>query len=341
MQISECKTRDGKTKVSEVNPANTKTLTYVYLLSAAHSGSTLLACLLGSHSDISSVGEFGSTFNPDLKCSCGKSFAECCFWNDLRKRASAAGFDFQIGRPEINLEPSGSGGFFEDLFYYRFHWQWLNRLREVLYRVGSSLPRRADMAVDKSIWLARDICRHEQSHTFVDTGKNPYQIGFLAKRNDIDLKVIALVRDGRAVMNSMIEKEGWAPQQAIDSWLWANRQLNMAVKGLPEDKVFHLRLEKFCEQPDQILKQLLRFCNGDDQESLDAYIPGNRHVIGNGMRLRFDGKIKLDAKWLTSLSDENLELFESQAGSVNRMLGYSSGRTRPQTTDTASCSAQP
>ena len=304
------------------DPLAAKRIRYVYLCSAPHSGSTLIACLLGGHPAISTVGEFGSECSRQMPCSCGKALEQCEFWNTWEDRAAAAGIDFQVGRPGINLQPAQSGNIVEDLFYYQFGWKWVDWVRDVMFRPASALKRRVEEAVSKSLWLVRDLCAREQSQAFVDTTKNPYQIRFLVRRPGIDLKVIALVRDGRGVMNSLIQKESLSPQQAIECWLWSNRHMERAVRNLPADKVFRLRLEDLCRQPEENLKRLLRFCGVNDRESLNASVLQNRHVVGNAMRHRFTGEIRLDEKWRTNLSKEHQELFDRKAGRLNRRLGY-------------------
>lgn len=46
-------------------------MTYVYLQSVEHSGSTLIACLVDAHPEVTGVGEFGTPFSPQGNCSCG------------------------------------------------------------------------------------------------------------------------------------------------------------------------------------------------------------------------------------------------------------------------------
>ena len=303
-------------------PLETKPVRYIYLCSAPHSGSTLIACLLGAHSAISTVGEFGTVCSRQLSCSCGEPLERCSFWNSWENRAATAGIDFRVGLPGIDLKPASSGNMFEDLFYYQFKWRWIDRLRDIFFRPLSPLQRHVEQSVNKSAWLVRDICAKEQSQAFVDTTKNPYQIQFLAREPDIDLKVIALVRDGRGVMNSMIHKEGHSPQQAIDCWVWSNRHQQRALRNLSPENIFPLRLEDLCAQPEANLERLVRFCGVEDEESLDPSVLENRHIIGNYMRHRFTGEIRLDEKWRTSLSKENQKLFQRQAGHLNRELGY-------------------
>ena len=72
---------------------------------------------------------------------------------------------------------------------------------------------------------------HEQKASiFLDTTKNPFQVKLLSQHPSIDLKVIGLVRDGRAVTWSLINKEKWSLQQSVATWLWSNRNIKRVCK---------------------------------------------------------------------------------------------------------------
>ena len=48
----------------------------------------------------------------------------------------------------------------------------------------------------------------------------------------------------------------------------------------------------------------------------------NHHVIGNGMRLDSTEEVRLDERWKTAFPPAALEVFEAEAGALNRRLGY-------------------
>ena len=67
----------------------------VYILAASHSGSTLLAMLLGRHPEVCSVGELKATWisqGERYRCSCGKLILECPFWIGVADRMKKRGF---------------------------------------------------------------------------------------------------------------------------------------------------------------------------------------------------------------------------------------------------------
>jgi hypothetical protein len=46
------------------------------------------------------------------------------------------------------------------------------------------------------------------------------------------------------------------------------------------------------------------------------------HVVGNGMRLDSAPMVHLDERWKTALNEEQLRVFDSVAGELNRRYGY-------------------
>lgn len=295
---------------------------YVYLCSAAHSGSTLIAFLLGAHPSVSTVGEYGANFAG--RCSCGvPSLVQCPLWQKWASKACEAGFELPIGKLNINLEPRQSNGMIERLFYYQAPWGFVNRLRNLAYQIRSSSHRRASDAIQRSVQLARILCRMHATSVFLDTTKNPLQIRFLAQYLGSRLKVISLVRDGRGVLGSLMEKEKLSREQAVDAWLWSNRNLDRAVAHylLPQN-VFRIRLEDLARDSGQTCQALFGFLGVDEKSSLDWSDRSEFHIIGNSMRHHFSGEVRLDESWRSKLSKADLAYFYKRAGWLNRRYGY-------------------
>ena len=60
----------------------------------------------------------------------------------------------------------------------------------------------------------------------------------------------------------------------------------------------------------------------DEVDTTQLPLRAQHHVIGNGMRMTFNGDIRLDEKWRAELNAESLRLFVQRAGWLNRKLGY-------------------
>jgi hypothetical protein len=163
----------------------------------------------------------------------------------------------------------------------------------------------------------------ENSSVFLDTTKNPYQVRFLAQYGQgIRLKLIALVRDGRAVINSLMDKENYTPERAIAGWLWSNRMLDRAARYLPAVDVFRLKLEDLCSDPKATLAEICSFLGIEGDAPFERADKSQRHIVGNQMRHTFNGQIRQDEAWRKQLTPDLLGLFERRAGWLNRRYGY-------------------
>lgn len=298
-----------------------KPLTYVYLCSAPHSGSTLIACILGAHPRISTVGEFGAEVSESDLCSCGKTYGDCPFWQEWVSRGEREGAGFQVSDMQINLQPAPAKGILDSAFYRYFPSKWIDRCRDIVLFAHPGRRKVAD-ALAKGVRLVEILCRWENTRVFVDSMKNPFQVRFLAQHPRIHVKLIALVRDGRGVMNSLMRKEHWSPEQSIGSWLWSNRNLRRAARYLPPEDVFWVRLEDLCRNPEETCTALHRFCGVEAIPGMYFNPDKQLHIIGNGMRLSYRGEIKFDESWRRALAPEHLDLFMRRVGWLNRELGY-------------------
>ncbi|HCY86053.1 MAG TPA: hypothetical protein DHV36_13030 [Desulfobacteraceae bacterium] len=301
----------------------TEKIDYVYLTSAPHSGSTLIACLLAAHPMVSTVGEFSSPFSPSEKCSCGSRYGDCNFWADWKQQAADAGIAFDPGKQALKLAPE-PGSLTDSFYYYQFSKRAVARIRDTLFKrmfplKTKTFSRRLRTSVD----LAGILCGREKTRIFLDTSKNPFQIRFLRDCPNINLKVIFLVRDGRAVMNSLLSKETiYTPQSAAETWRWCNKTgQGICDTYVPEKNLFHLKLEALCDNPGDTLAQLGDFLELDGVPDLD--FNSDYHIVGNYMRHTFDGIIRPhDEKWRQHLSRENLDIFNRIGGRMNREFGY-------------------
>ena len=303
--------------------------TYVYLSSPTHTGSTLLGFLLGAHPQVATVGEIAFQFSQEIPCSCGKPFCECGFWTDWQKRVLDAGLPFDIGRLEINLQPFHGSGLAESLFFYEFPYWPINSVRNGVYRLPylrKFWHEKAVDAVNRTYQYAGILCDRERTPVFLDTSKNPYQIRFLATHPKIRFKLIYMIRDGRAQINSNMRRENRTLELAIKELKWVSRNIERAAAHYlrPED-VFRLRYEDLCADLNGTLKSLYRFLNIDNTYTIDKLNLddiSNFHIIGNVMRLNFDGNIKLDQKWKRELSPSQLAHINEEIGPLNRLYGY-------------------
>jgi hypothetical protein len=288
--------------------------------------------LLGSHPQACTVGEIRapSMGQPDLyQCSCGEKIKQCPFWDKVRAGMASRGIaDFDITQAATSifevpdsfaqrlLEPLHRGPFLEAARdgALSFSAAWRNYLREV---------RRRNLA------LVQVLHELAGARIIIDSSKSALHLKYLLRTPGFRIKVLQLMRDGRAVTASII---GHGRQRATRAetistaareWRRSNEAAESLVKRLPSSQVLSMRYEDLCREPEAELRRACTFLEIDPSlVSLD-FRARQLHVLGNDMRLKSTAEITLDERWRTQLSAEDLNVFEKVAGEMNRAYGYS------------------
>ncbi|MCC7462072.1 MAG: hypothetical protein IT480_06365, partial [Gammaproteobacteria bacterium] len=183
-----------------------------YLQAASHSGSTLLAMLLNSHPDICTVGELKITALGDVRryrCSCGVPILECPFWCGVTADMRAAGFDFDIAHPGTHygavdsvlarrlLRPLHRGSGFE-------------RLRDLALACTPGWSRFLAAAQARNAALIGSVLARSGKQVIVDSSKIGMRLKYLLRNPALDVRVVRVKRDGRAVALTYMNPEHFA-----------------------------------------------------------------------------------------------------------------------------------
>jgi hypothetical protein len=317
-----------------------------YILASSHSGSTLLAMLLGAHPELCTIGEvaIGNIGNPDgYRCSCGALIKKCPFWRSVDERMLEKGLDFSIENPGTNI--------------LRVSSPYVKRLLRPLHR-GRVLEAARDLALSCSgVWrghlkntqkrncaLLDTLCQITGATTVVDSSKVGIRLKYLLRNREIDVRVVRLIRDGRAVSLTYKDPYNFADaknpalraggsggdrdrekkniRDAAYEWRRSNEEAELAVARLKNDRYIEIRYEDLCLSTDLTLKGIYRFLGVSSAAVYRDFRAKPQHVIGNGMRLDTTSQIQLDERWKTSLSEEDRALFDTVAGTLNRKYGY-------------------
>jgi len=289
-----------------------------YIVSAGHSGSTLLDLIIGSIPGAFSTGEVtylpwqlyrrgasDPTASRQDVCTCFASFRECPVWKSIMADVNErAGFDavadpFRLRMALLTPQryvrgaPLGS------------------RLGRLAYRGTSWLApadwlwRRAWRRVVDHNWLVFDaICRTQGASVVVDSSKDPLRLRFLFARRPADVYCILLVRDPRGVAYSAQKREGSAAD-APRKWMrYHQRALPILrrMRGLP---ILRVQYEDVCRNPAATRRRIAQFLNLP--EPPDSSMNGNQpHMIaGNPSRYRWNGQIRLDDAWVTQFTGDD------------------------------------
>lgn len=318
-----------------------------YILSASHSGSTLLGMLLGAQPGVCSVGELKATSLGDperYRCSCGSLIKECTFWKKVARAMGSRGVGaFDIRQAGTNI--------------HDVHNAIARRLLGPLCR-GAFLEAARDAALAllpgwqahlretqrRNLALIESLCEVTRARWIVDSSKQALRLKYLLRIPGLETKVIRLIRDGRAV--SLTYTDEWNFADASDpalrgggtgrrrpparrsiadaarEWKRSNEAADILIARLPKSQSTEVRYETLCAEPEATVTRLCQFLGLQPQTVTLDYRSKEHHVIGNGMRLDRTCEIKLDERWRQHLTAEDLRVFERVAGELSRRYGY-------------------
>ncbi len=162
----------------------------------------------------------------------------------------------------------------------------------------------------------------------VDSSKLALHLKFLLKSDRLKIKALNLIRDGRAVVTSML---GHGFQRATraetiagaaNEWKRTNEASECVLSALPASQSMTFQYEELCRQPEATLRNICKFLGMDTQQINLDFRSKTQHVLGNDMRLKSGSDIRLDERWRTTLTQEDLAVFDQVAGEMNRKYGY-------------------
>lgn len=156
----------------------------------------------------------------------------------------------------------------------------------------------------------------------IDSSKNLNTLKLIRERLDLDLHVLHLVRDGRAVARSNLKKDRDLFGSAI-AWQKTNRQIERYLSVMPDNRNLRVRYEDFVADPASQLRRILSFLGlpaGDVNLALDASL--QHHLRGNRMRYNA-AAIVADAGYVDALDDNDWQSLNKALEVSLRHYGYS------------------
>ena len=318
----------------------------VYLLAASHSGSTLLAMLLGSHPEVCTVGELKMTSLGTVdsyRCSCGARLRTCAFWQAVASAMHARGVSFDIGNAGTDVR-SGASPLHQRLLKPLHRGRALEAVRDLALMLTPGWRRHRARVDATNAALAAAIRDCTGAKVIVDSSKIGIRLKYLLRNPAFDVKVVRLVRDGRAVALTYLDPERFADAsdprlrgggsgasrdaerltiaRAAHEWRRSNEEGESIVRGLDPDRWMEVRYEGLCADPAATMERIFALMSVEAVEVVQNFRAVPQHVIGNGMRLDKTSRIELDDRWKTALSARELAEFDRVAGDLNRRLGY-------------------
>lgn len=274
----------------------------LYIAGAGRSGSTLLEILLGNLPNYFSIGEARHFFEylpiDGKLCGCGSLLASCPFWSAVSEQLQR--------NPDVDLERAARLSL--ALNRTRHTWQLQSGPRSKQWKKDTV------ELVGYLSHLYHAVWQQSGQKIIVDSSKVPSHLHLLSQVEDLDLRTLHLLRDGRAVAYSWskrrkrqpapgggyVELPQRSPYRAMTTWMAENLLVSRIGRRLPWYTTLYY--ESFTENPQKVLagslnelglKADLALLNNDE---LDL---NNSHSVG-GNPLRFQQKrqkIVRDEKW--------------------------------------------
>lgn len=319
-----------------------------YVLAASHSGSTLLSMLLGSHSQIATIGEMNLSPQAmgDLdcyRCSCGQFIRQCGFWQRVPEamRRRGVAFDLACARTDYR---SVQSPYARRLLRPMHQSAALECIRDVSLSLSPAWRAALPEVHRRNAALASTVAELAGAQVVVDSSKVGLRLKYLLRNPDLDVKVIRLVRDGRAVALTYMDPAGFADasdpskraggsggdrkaerlsmRQAAYEWRRCMEEAEHVLQGLDRSRWMEVRYENYCREPDETLDRLHRFLGVEPGRQPREFRSVEQHVVGNGMRLDTTSEIRLDERWRDVLTEPDLHVFDAVAARMNRRYGY-------------------
>lgn len=209
-------------------PGRADPLRVLYIAGAGRSGSTLLARALGEIDGLFNAGEsmrflsHCDLFSRLRQCGCGSEVSSCPFWGDLLTRIDPEERRFATRQVRIR-HLAGLLGFAAAPRIRR-------RLDDLAAALGETL----------AVISRRSGCR-----IIVDASKNPATGALLARVPGIELHVLHLVRDPRAVVESWSRPKQYLRRHGpskVAAW-WLIHNLSSELVGRRAQSYMRIRFE--------------------------------------------------------------------------------------------------
>lgn len=300
--------------------ARAEPIPLVYIQSAAHSGSTMLALQLARHPEVATVGELSGTparSVPGYRCSCGAELARCPFWAGVTESMALRGFAYRATR-DLTDVADAPGAYARRLLRPLHRGRLLELARDAALALSPAARAHLRRHQALKAALVESVVERTGRPFLVDSSKSGVQLKYLLRNARLAVKVIWLVRDGRGVARSLMRNQGKSMREAAREWRRSNEEAEAIVRRLPDGAWTQARYETVCARPEEALGALFEFIGAAPKASEDA----EQHVLGHSSRLKGDRPLRADEKWRVDLRAADLRTFERVAGAMNRRLGY-------------------
>ncbi len=264
-------------------------------------------------------------------CTCGQKVRDCDLWSAVaREFETRQGLDLGQDPYALNLgpiyaaagDPRVTGGLYRlrrrlgaALHYLELRAGLFGALRPLLPTIYKGL--------DNNLLLHDIVGKRLGADFIVDSSKVYTKAVGLYKLAPDRVKVILLIRDGRAVYYSM-RKRNFDRMFSLNSWYTHfRRALPLIEQHVPSGNVLTVKYEDLASDPEKELRRICAFAGiAFEPAMLDFKAKVHHNVNGNDMRFGKASDIRLDTSWQSKLAEDEKMFFLERAGWLNEKLGY-------------------
>lgn len=277
----------------------------LYIVGYGRSGSTLIDNVLNEVDGFFSTGELRNIWSEGLKhrrkCGCGALIPDCPVWAPVLSDVLGNRVDSDMAERII----SWRRGAVRQRHFLR-----------LLYGKDPSGEQPSSAYSHLLYGLYRSIQAVTGAHMIVDSSKAPADAALISRRSDIDLFLLHLVRDPRAVSYSWRRRKKrlddplgdeelprYGVFRSASHWTAFNLMAEAIGRRVGPGRYLRLRYEDFVGDPDAAIQTIMDFAGRrptrvpvvDDRRVL---LRGNHSVGGNPSRFRRGAvEVRADNEW--------------------------------------------
>jgi hypothetical protein len=278
------------------------------IIGCGRSGSTILGNTLGQMPGYLHVGELCYIWNrsliQDAPCGCGHAFSDCAFWCRVLERSKLS-----IGAKDAERLASFP--------------RYANRrmAMTILRRRGPyALAEGIEEYLDALTELYRALHAETDCRVIIDSTKAPSHSYLLRAAEGVDLYVVHLVRDARAVAYSwdrkvvhykdsenQVHMDRFSSVRSALKWAYANLSVDLLRKSVGR-RILTVRYEDFVADPRGTVSRIARLVDEDNNTTplvseRQVRLDTTHTVWGNPSRLKTGlVELRLDSEWQKKMS---------------------------------------
>jgi len=300
----------------------------LYIAGVSRSGTTLLECMLNGLTGVCGAGEvthiWDRGFSRNELCGCGEPFHQCEFWSQIKKDAfESEDFDYRTTR---------------DLRSYVCAYHHLPQL--LIPELRSELfESRLRAYSGRLVRIYQSIQRISGARLITDSSKYPSELFLLGAMDQIELRVVHVVRNVKAVVYAWQKRKQrpdvhWKKEyfsrypfyQTALAW----NVFNLLIAMFESRDVPYIRVhyEELIREPKATLAAICRVADVaahdlDFGEDHTVYLGDNHTVSGNPVRFqRGPITLKVDDEWENRARPVHRWLVDLMTFPLQRRYGY-------------------